>query len=718
MSEQAFQTAGTIAFGNGIALELLREGQEILGWGEVRAGKTILRSGRRPMFAAIRTPDGVSLLKYRLTGRQRVSGGEDLEFSMQQQAGGLMEWMVHSVRNRLNTVDWTLGPQDARDTSLCLELRPARRRMGSAEGLGFSYRYRYRSAALPVYKILDRGTWEIGGRATGNEVWMRSGFSAPILAFNSSGDFYSSEWYLPEIANPNIFQFLPLQTHLQGFTFTASGAGVLVTWPTEVAHVRTLVEKQRGCDEIVHWHEHCGDLGGELATPAVEVLWFPGQRDFTARANLYEEVKETVHEVLHQQLGMQRDRVGTYGMIEEWGNADLKRYAAEGLPKLLAAELKTIGLANHFANNMNTYGASNMCCTVDLKVAESVGEENLRAFCRQARAGGAAVEMWGNTSLSTLSYILDNRNGREQRIRFLPREGSMMEVLSKAGMPFVRNPSNAIEADHYAPVFAVMNLRDPVVRETWLARWKHAHDHIGLSRIFLDSSFNLSSDKFHWVANAGTPAHGATPDQTQLLGMVRPAVEPPAAILSQYKAHLELVVAMQKQGYAYCAEDLGVFGIHRTGPGIEKRLGNLPIWTDCLANFDVPAIQKAGAEPDEIFFKGLACRMMWMVYWDIQSGRLSFHYGGVRGDHDLPQPWHLALLKAFNQVEPHLYSRTLLPDDKGVVYKHNGKEVLWAFRCFTHDLGGEREVLDVTAGQRTRQSAVQTQKQHVYLIGH
>jgi hypothetical protein len=82
--------------------------------------------------------------------------------------------------------------------------------------------------------------------------------------------------------------------------------------------------------------------------------------------------------------------------------------------------------------------------------------------------------MWGNTSLSCLTTWLWDRNGPEDRIRFLPREGSVMEALEKAEDPFVFDPTSRAEADHYRPRFAVMNLRDPVVREYWLRRWGEA----------------------------------------------------------------------------------------------------------------------------------------------------------------------------------------------------------------------------------------------------
>ena len=86
----------------------------------------------------------------------------------------------------------------------------------------------------------------------------------------------------------------------------------------------------------------------------------------------------------------------------------------------------------------------------------------------------------------------------------------------------MRTPSNALEADHYAPVFAVLNLRDPAVRAYWLKRWGYAAKELGLRGILLDSSFNLSSDKFHWCQNPEAGRAGATADETGLLGRFRP----------------------------------------------------------------------------------------------------------------------------------------------------------------------------------------------------
>ena len=100
--------------------------------------------------------------------------------------------------------------------------------------------------------------------------------------------------------------------------------------------------------------------------------------------------------------------------------------------------------------------------------------------------------MWANTSISTLTWLTATRHGRPKHIDFLPFEGSVGETLKKAKMPFVRTTFGSIEADHYTPLFAVLNLRDPDIRAYWLKRWGYARRKVGLGGIFLDSSFNLS----------------------------------------------------------------------------------------------------------------------------------------------------------------------------------------------------------------------------------
>ncbi|MCX7011060.1 MAG: hypothetical protein NTW86_00585 [Candidatus Sumerlaeota bacterium] len=523
--------AATIRLSNGIALDLSMTDRSFMGIGEVRADETVLRRAHPPMAPEIRSPDAVEFVDYEVVANGIGREGGELELRPKRRSAGLMEWMVHEVRNRYRVEDWSQPPQPAEDTRLWLAVRPVTRSVDGIICRGFAYQCRYRSASVPIYKILDRGSWEIGGTSVGNEIWQRGSFAPPIAQIERSDQRYSTEWYQPGAVNPNVFQFFPFQTHMQGFTFTVAEAGALITWSPRVSHIRTLIEKHPSCDAIFHLHEHCGDLTHEFETAPMEALWAPGRRDRVANINLYEAVREMVSEALHNDIGMRPERVVPYGVMEEWGPADFGRYTRLGVPKLLEAGAKRFFLPNHFANNMNTYGVSNMCCTVDYVVPESVGEANLRAFCEAVHAGGGQVEMWGNTAISTLTMILDKRNGDADRIRFLPREGGIMEAYAQTRDAWARNPSGAIEADHYTPVFAVTNLRDPVVRAYWLRRWREARERLGLDGIFSTARSTCRATSFIGChARPPSAAPGRSPSRFVIASARSASRRPPSGL--------------------------------------------------------------------------------------------------------------------------------------------------------------------------------------------
>jgi hypothetical protein len=319
--------------------------------------------------------------------------------------------------------------------------------------------------------------------------------------------------------------------------------------------------------------------------------------------------------------------------------------------------------------------------------------------------------MWGNTAISTLTERFIHLEGRSKRIQFLPYKGSIMEVIRNAKSPFIRNASNAIEADHYTPRFCALNLRDMDIRKYWMNQWKHFHDDIGIEGIFLDSSFNMSSDKFHHAQFERIKGwDGVTPDQKNLPEKTRPENEPPKLIHTQYHAHLSWVVEMQKMGYQYCGEDLGIFGINRFTTNVLNRIGSLSIWSDSFCDFDEKAVLKAGYKPMEIFFKGLAYRMMWKLFWNIETDKLEL------GTED---PFAYSMLKVFNQVTGLMLNREILPDETGVVYSNGNTSVLWAFESFeyaNHEIKSVINVLNNSLVNLNEKGSFNTSELTVYLI--
>lgn len=694
---------------NGVEIDVIYKDRLFFeGIGKVSAKGTLLRNAERPMFVDITNPDGIQLFDYRVV--DSTISEREMRFRLRASVRheGTMEWMLHTVRNRKNLADWTKPQEEAVDTEIEMIILPVSRKAGGFNLSGISYQYRYKSASVPIYKLLDRGSWEINGSALGNHFWMRNGVVDSIVQFDSKDKFYSTEWFLPGISNPNIFQFHPLQTQLQGFTFTGTESGALITWANRVSHIRSLFEKWRGSHEIIHFHEHCNDLALEFETAPIEVLWCDQVHTYVDHANLYEQVRELVHEQLHNQIGMRRERVTTYGIIEEWTEPDFDRYRERGVAKLVDVGVKKIFIPNQCQNTMNTWGVSNMCCNVDFKISESVGESKLKQFCDAAKQGGAKVEMWGNTAISTLTELFSHRDGRKKGVDFLPYEGSIMQVIDKAESPWIRNPSNAIEADHYAPRFLALNLRDQNIRSYWMKQWKHFHDNIGIDGIFLDSSFNMSSDKFHfqqWLGDRNW--QGATLDQKDLLGKYRPEQEPAKVIHTMYHAHLDWVVEMQKMGYSYCGEDLGIFGINRTGPNVQTRVGNMFMWQDSYCDFDETALKDLGYEPFDVFFKGLAYRLMWKVYWDIEKDVVRI------GTED---PRAFKLIRIFNDVESFMFNRVILDGETGVTYSQGNTRLLWAFGEVEYFLGKTCKVKNLISGETTRAKRIRTNRNCVYQI--
>jgi len=295
--------------GDGVRIATRGRGRTFLGLGEIAIGGRCVRSGRRPMFVDIRNPWGVQLRDYRLLDCNPRGDGTRLTFAMRRETAGAMDWQLNECRPMRAIADWSAGPRPAADTVLTLDLEPVTRRIGTRDFTGFRYRYRYRSSDIPIYMILDRATWELEGSARAGEFWLRQCNAPTIYRPRSVRERYTTEWYLGSCVNANIFQFLPFQTHLQGFTMTAGEAGALLTWSPKAAHIRSCFEKPRGVDLMLHLHEHCGDLAAALDTAPMEVLFAPGATDRVARANLHGDMLELVSETLHADAGLRREYV-------------------------------------------------------------------------------------------------------------------------------------------------------------------------------------------------------------------------------------------------------------------------------------------------------------------------------------------------------------------------------------------------------------------------
>jgi hypothetical protein len=104
------------------------------------------------------------------------------------------------------------------------------------------------------------------------------------------------------------------------------------------------------------------------------------------------------------------------------------------------------------------------------------------------------------------------------------------------------------------------------------------------------------------------------------------------------------------------------------------------MWVDSYCPFDPLVAEKLGGNADDVFFKGLAFRVMWQLYYHVPSQAVTFHYGEARGPFDHPTAWHGKVLRAYSAALPYMSNRTITDLDASVVYKKDDCQVIWSFK--------------------------------------
>jgi hypothetical protein len=198
--------------------------------------------------------------------------------------------------------------------------------------------------------------------------------------------------------------------------------------------------------------------------------------------------------------------------------------------------------------------------------------------------------------------------------------------------------------------------------------------------------------------------------------MSRPVQEPRQAIQSQYHAYLEVLVAMQKDGYVICGEDVGMFGLSRSGPDIAMRVDSLPLWMDSYCDFDPSSLGLKDGDAQELFLRGLAYRVMWKIYYDVPSRELTFRIGGVKQEADLPTDWHRDALHAYSKALPYMKRRTETEDESSVRYDSEEGSVFWSMRPSEVVFEQTKRILNLMDGDEVVADRASLKACKVYLV--
>jgi hypothetical protein len=643
-----------------------------------------LRSPEEAVWPEIATPDGREIDHYELLDARVEGGSVVIETRPWWRTGHRMAWEEHGGHRRISGTSWSNGAWREEAHRLTWRIRCERETIDGRDYVGFSYAYTFDCPGYAIHQLEDKATWELGGRAAGNTWIMRNAFAPSVVQLSTSG--FDSGWTLPGIANPYIFQHLPLNTQLTGFTFQHDADHVLVTVPARPSHVRSWFHQDPGSDLLLHFNQHVFDLAERIETPAQRVLVATVDSDETVRRNHYLTVRDAMQGRIRAHYGVRADPVRPGGLIEDWDLRSLDHHPAilewmhaQGLRQIFIQPLwrsnetdLVAPLGGRDPERSKRWGTlGNMCCILEPDIADCFG--GWPAFERAlepARRLGLECFTWYSNCFSSMSPLV---NGDPTLI--------------------ARDPNGQQSRNNYGHVLFAINNASPAAEKLFMdvmRRLKAA----GCTGVFRDSHFNMGSDTIDWRAGGDPPWDGGlSPDQ---IGRARSGgwLRPPQ-VRSMHDAELaQMRRAQHELGFTYFVESAGLLGIAKCGTDVRRVHGNEWLYDDMRTPCDGGSLKSAGIEPLDAYFRGMAHRL-----FRTPLVRPNFWPGA-----NAHQDWYDAssmsrLNHAFLAVERGLGRRRLLPDDQGVAWTGaDGAETVFAFRDFTHPLAGRAEVEEVVAG--------------------
>jgi len=88
----------------------------------------------------------------------------------------------------------------------------------------------------------------------------------------------------------------------------------------------------------------------------------------------------------------------------------------------------------------------------------------------------------------------------------------------------------------------------------------------------------------------------------------------------------------------------------------------------------------------------------------------------IRGPHDEVNDFHLGLIKAYNQIEPHLHNRQILPDGKGIMYSDGAVNILWSLAEHQMRIDEGWVAQDMVSGERFEGTSLHAHPKRIYRL--
>ena len=317
-----------LELGKDVRIQLIKDGEMLLGIGEVEISGVKLRSDKAPLRPDFFTPDAVHYQDFKLTGQHRDGETIVLEtaaLGRPELYGEMMDEYSHNLvfprlrHTQADRLDWILKPET-------LEL-------DGETYTGFSYGFKFSSDKYEIHRFTVVGTWEIGGRAVGNTIYHQSYSNGPVTEI--TGDQYFSTACLKrlDLWNDwlgNSYQLLPRWGCIQPFDFQTAPQGVLLGYWKDEHSIKSMIQKNKHEDVIFVVDEYDFPLTSEITIPAKHIMFNAGTRQKHEEVNLWTDAYDYTTQIIRDFFGIKTCQPLLSGMPREIGRNSVPRSELAG----------------------------------------------------------------------------------------------------------------------------------------------------------------------------------------------------------------------------------------------------------------------------------------------------------------------------------------------------------------------------------------------------
>jgi len=316
---------------------------------------------------------------------------------------------------------WDAPAREAR-FDICFE--PADKEIDGRKFQGFRYWFEY-DGALPIHRIVDRQTWELGGNLDDVTLCLRNWLTPPRMKIARETTYSTvglDKW--ATLLPGNLWARWSL---LPGFDMQYGRSGILLGWFDRVSLIRTVVESNAGDDHIRFLDMHLFAQANKVTTNPKTIVHCPDLLDDVDALNLWTRLQDRELKNGQAQFGIPAEEPPALTFSHNvWRDVHFDRTYEEVID--VAAEFggdyvfidvvfeqeesyteqlrQMVPPEQQKGTILEKRWQQNMCCVLDWKVNDVWGGENgLKRLCDRAEAKGVKLLSWMATHVSPNSYL-------------------------------------------------------------------------------------------------------------------------------------------------------------------------------------------------------------------------------------------------------------------------------------------------------------------------